>query len=233
MEVIETERLKEDAGKVLTEVLRAHAQKPILLMLSGGSALSVLEYVKVEIIGSHITITVLDERFSLDSTINNFTQLEQTAFYAACVERNAHFIPTKVSDGDSIEKVRDRFDSALHKWKEQHPDGVIIATMGIGKDGHTAGIFPGKYAVDFNGGSWVSSYNVPNEVNPYPDRITVTNTFLREQVDEAILIVTGGEKAQIFKELYDLLQQGENKFEKPMSVILKMKKVILCTDLKL
>ncbi len=35
-----------------------------------------------------------------------------------------------------------RMEKNLRAWKNQNPQGKIIATLGIGADGHTAGIFP-------------------------------------------------------------------------------------------
>lgn len=201
MEVIVTERPEETAGKILTDALRTNAEKPILLLVSGGSSLALLDFVEVTVLGPHITLTVLDERFSTDPKVNNFTQLEQTTFYQSCVRKGVQFVSTKVLAGESMEEVRDRFDTALHVWKEQNSEGVVMATMGIGSDGHMAGIFPGDHGVNFSEDSWVAGYTVPSEVNQYADRITVTYTFLRQMVDFAIVFAVGEEKKVIIKQL--------------------------------
>jgi len=41
-----------------------------------------------------------------------------------------------------LEKLAHRYESSLFEWAKKHPEGKIIATMGIGFDGHTAGIMP-------------------------------------------------------------------------------------------
>jgi len=201
MKIIETEQPKEDAGQSLTDALREHSKKPILLMVSGGSAFSLLDFVEPSVLGPHITLTVLDERFSSDPAINNFTQLEQTKFFASCINKGVQTISTKVLEYESLHGLHNRFDTALHTWKEQNEDGVIIATMGIGPDGHTAGIFPGEHGVDFNDNTWVVGYTVPKEVNQYPERITVTNTFLRNKVDQAIVYAVGSDKYRLIQKL--------------------------------
>jgi len=201
MKIIETEQPKEDAGQSLTDALREHSKKPILLMVSGGSAFSLLDFVEPSVLGPHITLTVLDERFSSDPAINNFTQLEQTKFFASCINKRVQTISTKVLEYESLHGLHNRFDTALHTWKEQNEDGVIIATMGIGPDGHTAGIFPGEHGVDFNDNTWVVGYIVPKEVNQYPERITVTNTFLRNKVDQAIVYAVGSDKYRLIQKL--------------------------------
>lgn len=233
MEIIETKSPSEDAGKALSEALLQHKEGSILLMLSGGSAFTILDFVSPDVLGSHVTVTVLDERYSTNPKINNFTQLEQTDFYQTCIERGAHIISTKVREGESMEELRDRFDAALHEWKEQNKDGVILATMGIGSDGHTAGIFPGEHGVDFNGSDWVVGYSVPKEVNEYTDRVTVTSTFLCECVHKAIVLVAGKEKVQLIRELNTENQHMDEEYRKPMRVLLTMRDVILYTDLKL
>ncbi len=197
MEVIETTSPKEDAGKALGVLLEENKVKPILLILSGGSAFTILDFVPTTVLGSHITVTVLDERYSIDPAVNNFAQLEQTSFYKTCIEQGVNYISTKVLEGETMEALRDRFDLALHTWKEQNRDGVVIATMGIGADGHTAGIFPGEYGVDFNDDAWVVGYSVPKEVNEYTDRVTVTKTFLKNVVDFAIGYLDRDKKPEV------------------------------------
>lgn len=201
MEVIETISPKEDAGKALGALLNENKDKAILLMFSGGSAFTILDFVQSAVLGPHITVTVLDERYSTDPQVNNFAQLEQTNFYKVCLEQGASYISTKVLDGENMEELRNRFDCALLTWKEQNGDGVVIATMGIGADGHTAGIFPGEHEVDFNGDAWVVGYSVPKEVNEYTDRVTVTNTFLREEVFASIAFVVGDDKQKVVASL--------------------------------
>lgn len=233
MEIIETKIPSEEAGKALGNALSRHADTPILLMLSGGSALTMLDFVSKEALGPHVTVTMLDERYSKDSGVNNFAQLEQTNFYKTGIERGVHSIPTKVLGDESMEKLRDRFANALHEWKRQYKNGVVIATIGIGLDGHVAGIFPGEHSVDFNDNHWVVGYSVPSTVNQYPDRVTVTNTFLCNQIQEVIAFVTGSEKREIIKELYDNIHHNKIMSAKPMGVIFKMKKASLYTNITL
>lgn len=201
MEIVKTEHPKEDAGKKLTSTLRAHANSPVLLMVSGGSAFQFLDFVGREVLGPHLTLTVLDERFSRDPSVNNFAQLEQTSFYGRCLERDVNMISTKVVEGEDLYGLSERFEKALLLWKKEHPGGIVIATMGIGSDGHTAGIFPGELNTRFNGGAWVVGYAVPKGVDEHSERITVTNTFLKEEVAEAIAYAVGPKKVVLVERL--------------------------------
>ncbi len=194
MQIIEENHPAAAAGAALSELLREHVARHVLLLVSGGSALALLDFIEADVFGPHLTLSVLDERFSTDPTVNNCAQLERTALFAAAMKRGAMLLSTRVRTGEVIEAVRDRFDAALRDWRVKHPDGVMIATVGMGPDGHTAGIFPGTHGVDFSGDSWVESYTVPVTVNQYPDRITVTYTFLRTQLHAAVGYVVGSDK---------------------------------------
>jgi len=68
------------AADHLNQALTEYRTQSVLLMLSGGSALTILEQVNVSLLGPHVTITTLDERFSIDSTVNNFAQIAATNF---------------------------------------------------------------------------------------------------------------------------------------------------------
>lgn len=223
MEVIATTSPKEDAGKALGALLEAHKNKQILLMLSGGSAFTILDFVPLTVLGPHITITVLDERYSANPRVNNFALLEQTNFYKTSIEQGVNHISTKVLTGETMDDLRDRFDTALHTWKEQNTDGIVIATVGIGADGHIAGIFPGEHEVDFNGNAWVVVYSVPREVNEYTDRVTVTNTFLKNMVDFAIGYLDRDKKPEVVSRLIS----DNSSSDLPMNVLRTLKTVRL------
>jgi len=226
MEIIYSEQPDLDASNGLCALLREHMSTPTLLMVSGGSARSLLDLTPSDALGSHITLCVLDERYSTDETINNYAQLQQTQFFKRCVERGVHTISTRVLPADSLEAVAARMNFQLREWKMQNPAGVVVATMGIGPDGHTAGIFPGSHGVDFADEEWVIGYRVSKEVNPYTERITVTHTFLRDVVDAAIVYAVGPEK----REYISSIEQGICSIEEmPACVTLHMKSVQLYT----
>jgi len=214
------------AGHALGATVRDHADTPVLLMLSGGSALSLLAHVDVSAFDSRVTITTLDERFSTDPLINNFSQIEQTSFYKKAVARGVLTLSTKIGATDTLQGAGNRFEKQLRKWRDQNPEGIIIATMGIGADGHTAGIFPGEHGVDFNAEVWVVGYTVPKEVSQYTERITVTNTFLREQVHE-VLVYAQSDKEELLK---SLAQPGCDPHHTPACIIKKVSKATLYTD---
>lgn len=227
MEIIRSVTPQEDAGHALQNVLDQYRTQPILLMLSGGSAFSILEYVEEAVLGPHITLSVLDERYTEDVTVNNFLQLKQTQFFVRCITRGVHSIETEVLQGETAEALSERWERALRIWKKHNPNGVIIATMGIGKDGHTAGIFADMYDVDFYVTAWVVSYHISPEVSVYQDRVTVTYTFLKTCVDEAIVYAEKEEKEALIERVG---REDCDNAQYPMCIFHKMKKVRLYTQ---
>lgn len=227
MEIVRTDTPAELAGKKLEAAMVKNSELPVLLLLSGGSAFSILEHVDVDSFGSDVTISVLDERCSTDSGINNFAQLEATDFFKKAVAHGVKIIDTKFYEGDACGDLSLQFERGILKWQGSNENGVIIATMGIGPDGHTAGIIPGDYGANFSGEKLVVSYSVPAEVNPFTDRVTTTYTFLTTFVGEAVVFAVGADKHRIIAGL----ESNESILEKIPSVILtKMKSVTLFTD---
>jgi 6-phosphogluconolactonase/glucosamine-6-phosphate isomerase/deaminase len=228
---VQSKNARHEAAQILNTTLEQSHGHPVLLMLSGGSALSILEHVDTSIISNNFTITVLDERFSDDLKINNFEQITKTKFYDLAIANGAKSIPTNIFSSGTLAEAGERFEHALRAWKQNNPNGIIIATMGIGPDGHTAGLFPHQEKadreVDFSGNAWVCAYEVPSEVNPYTQRFSVTFTFLRTCVDEAIVYAVGEEKRLIIEKI----QRTNCRLEDvPASIIKELRRVTVITD---
>jgi len=177
---------------------------PILLLLSGGSAFGVLEFISKDVLGSNLTISVLDERYDPKNRNNNFAQLKKLAFYEIAKDAGCSFIDTEVKKGQSQKELAKHFESALSEWKVDNPKGIILATAGIGPDGHTSGIMPHKFPEEENefyklfdpANKWIASYDARDK-NKFSERITTTNTFLRI-IDRLFVFVSGKEKKKAF-----------------------------------
>ncbi len=173
------------------------SNEKVLLCLSGGSALELLNDFNYDVLGSHVTITVLDERFSSDPAINNMAQIEKTGFLDRAREVGCEIIDTMVHEGDSMEEVVAGFNMALVRWQENNKAGKIVTTAGMGPDGHTSGIIPGSENFDElfreNSGRLVVGYTAANQPEDRNKRITTNFDFLRS-VAYAILVVMGNEK---------------------------------------
>lgn len=227
MEIVVSQAPTRTAATKLEQMLLRSKETPVLLLLSGGSALSWLDKISTEALNSQLTITTLDERFSTDTAVNNFAQIKATKFYTQAMAKGVNVIATTIAPDDTLAMAGKRFATALQNWREQHPKGVMLATLGVGSDGHTAGIMAGDYGVDFSAEAWVVAYEVPKSVNPYPKRITVTYTFLQTQIKEALVYVVGKEKQAIIQKIQSPACDCQTI---PASILRKMSKVCLVTD---
>ena len=105
--------------------------------------------------------------------------------------------------------------------------------MGMGPDGHTAGIMPfpedeNRFDVLFqNSEKWVVGYDA-EEKNQYPLRVTTTIPFLR-MVDYALLYCVGENKKEALKRV---LADGGVYAETPARVIREMATTHIVTDIK-
>ena len=207
---------------------------PVLLLLSGGSSLNLLSDLNQELFGSHLTIGVLDERYSKEPNINNFAQLQKTSFYQETLKKEALFIDTKVGERETLEGLAQRFEATLRNWKKANPQGKVITTQGIGADGHTAGIMPYPEnpklfkSLFENKEKWVVGYDATLSKNQYPLRVTTTFPFLRSIIDVTIVYITGEEKKAA---LQRVMSENSSLAETPARIIKEMKNVKLFSDI--
>lgn len=238
---LHTVATKEDACAKLTEALNSTLKKlhddnkSFLFLVSGGSAFDLFPHIAIENFSDKATLGVLDERYSTDPKENNFAQFQQTDFYTSVKEKGVHFIDTTVVDGESGEQHAKRFGQSLSDWKKNNPRGVIVATVGIGPDGHTSGVLPfpenpSLFSELFeNPDKLVADYDADGK-NPYRYRSTTTNTFLRNYIDHAFVYAVGANKKDA---LTRLVAQTGDLPTTPARVLTEMKDVQLFTDVNL
>ena len=223
------------ASEKLNSILKnLHDQDvPVLLCMSGGSALKIADQIDKNYIPKKFTLTVLDDRYSKDEKVNNFSLLMNTPLYKDALSLGANFIDTRIKNDESISEISAMADMGIKEWIEGNPDGKIIITQGIGPDGHTSGMMPypedqekfDKLFVDTD----KFSVGYDNEgKNEYHLRITSTMKFLIDHVDESVLLMTGKEKSQAFHDAWD---SSKTLAQTPGRVIHQMKKVNLFTDI--
>lgn len=186
-----------EAGKYLTEVLDAHATREVLLILSGGSALSILHHIHTDSLGSHVTVCMADERYTHEIDGQNFTGLMQTSFYEHARESHVQFLDTTPKQHEPLHVFTLRIKDMLEAYITEHPNCYAIGVLGIGEDGHTAGIFPAsenEFTTLYRGGEYYVSLTQTKA--PYPFRSTITPTFIEEVLDEVILYAVGKNKCE-------------------------------------
>ena len=236
-----TDKVLSAASAKLNEVLTKYRGQDFLFLSSGGSSLALLDKIDVANFGNWSTVTVLDERFSVDPTVNNFSIIQNTNFYAEIKKRGVKFIETKVLEGndagsdnsqtDTVQALGDRFNTQLKHWLKAHPKGSIIATIGIGTDGHIGGIMPHAddpifFETTFNNPNILAvGYDAKNK-NPYSLRATVTLPMFRK-ITSAIVYAVGENKREPFTRLFS---ETGSLAETPCRILKEMKNVEVFTD---
>jgi 6-phosphogluconolactonase/glucosamine-6-phosphate isomerase/deaminase len=230
---VQSDQVIKEATEALNSLFLKQKGKNFLFMVSGGSALSLLEHIDTSYFGVHSTVCVLDERYSTDSRINNMAQLKKTNFYKSIKEKGSNFIDTEIHHGEIIEDVAKRFEESLRAWIDK-THGNIIASVGVGPDAHTSGIMPfpenAKYFDDtFNNEKcWVVSYDA-KEKNQYNLRITTTLPFLRK-IDSAVIYITGENKKPA---LQKLVTESGSLAESPCRIWREVPGATVYTDIKI
>lgn len=204
------QKTKEEAAKKLAEDLSNYLvdaknnNKKILLLLSGGSAFSVLDYVSDTSFSNRLTIGILDERYDKTNKNNNFKQLTKTDFYSRAKAGGCFFIDTTVKPNQTKESLADFFEGELVSWSKNNPGGEIVATIGMGSDGHTSGIMPFPDEKEyfeklFESDKLVVAYDASGK-NEFTNRVTTTVTFLRK-IKMVFCFIVGNNKAAVYSNL--------------------------------
>ncbi len=224
----------EEAGKKLNEILLGLKGQKTLLLSCGGSTIGALNYVKDESLGEWLTFGMLDDRLQVPFENNNFHLMTETHFYKRALNKKVEIIDTaKLKDMDAGDAGR-IFDALLKEYFHKNPKTKVIVTMGMGPDGHIAGMMPEKdennFAKKFQDENILGIGYKVSEKNDFPYRLTSTYTML-EKIDKAVVYITGEQKRE---KLAVILKGGEiEKNTVPASILNKMKEVHLFTDIKI
>lgn len=223
----------ERAATNLNELLGTHNEQDILLLLSGGSALSVLAYIDEFVLGPNVTAMMADERFSTHPDVNNFSQLRESAFYEAAQRRNVRFIET-VPDTlqDTPESFAIGIEKMLHYYFKIHQRPYVLSLLGIGEDGHFASVFPNTERTLFEQTYHTNKLyiEVHEPANEHPNRTTITPYFIKRYVDDVLLYATTRDKCDTV--LQTLIDNDVNEHELPARIPARHPHSVLFTDCK-
>ncbi|HUW70491.1 MAG TPA: glucose-6-phosphate dehydrogenase [bacterium] len=184
--------------------LRGH--RPALLLVSGGSTAGIaiaairrlcsLSGAKGFDMRGLLSVSLIDERFGpVGHQHSNWRQLLEAGLPVESVRA----IPLLMDARDDQEAFRTtvrRFDDILADAARKKTNGelLIVGLLGIGADGHTAGILPGSQACAEDRHSSVAPLAIGYRSDMYT-RITITPAFF-QYFDRAVAYATGAEKWQ-------------------------------------
>lgn len=217
-----------EALETLKKALRPSSHIPTLFLTSGGSALSLLEE-RILPEKPQLTISLLDEHYDSNPLERTFEKLKKLPIYKTAVAKHVEFFDIY---GGDVEKAGIRFDTFLKSWRGMYPKGNIVCTVGIGEDGHTAGIVPFTDRVQFDrlfndderlAVGYRTSYGL------VPARVTSTFSLLR-LCDTVIVFAVGSKKRDA---LLGVIEQKELPHICPAVLLNKLEQAVLYTDQEL
>jgi 6-phosphogluconolactonase/glucosamine-6-phosphate isomerase/deaminase len=166
---------------------RLAAGQKVAWFLSGGSAIEVAVLSAKKLASQNgLTVSLVDERYGPPGHPNsNWTKLQQAGFKAP----SAELVPILIGQ-DIAETTKDYADFVE---KLLQSSDYRIGLLGIGTDGHTAGILPGSPAADSN--DLVCHYRAADY-----QRLTLTPKALA-MLDEAVVYVVDSAKREAIENL--------------------------------
>jgi 6-phosphogluconolactonase/glucosamine-6-phosphate isomerase/deaminase len=176
-------------------------RRPLLFLSSGGSALGLLDGLIPPTNANHMTLSVLDDRYTPDPAGSNRMQFLERPAVKKLITNGAGLLPVSVDLNQSLGINAQLWGEAVISWKSTHPTGQIVATIGIGPDKHTYGVLPfpdqSTFEQTFGNGQPYVGYHAL-VATAYPDRIT-PNPLAHPFIDIGIIYAVGAEKRNAIK----------------------------------
>ncbi len=145
-----------------------------------------------------------DERFvPYDDPASNFGMFQRSLLQSVPVPK-ANVFPV-ATECDSAELAARQYARTIAHFFEQDlgtspPPSFDMLLLGLGDDGHTASLFPGKPALEVKN-AWVTSS--PQGVLPPPvERVTFTFPLLN-QARQVLFLVAGEKKAEVVRTIIE------------------------------
>lgn len=186
---------KSDASKKAFKKLQEIVDKNTLLLLSGGT--SPIELYGLISAGANVFhsggVAMVDERYG--SKMHGFLN-EKMMIDSGMIELLASKgVPfcAVLEDGVNLEQTAVNYEEKLRMLFAKYPKKVAV--MGVGADGHTAGIKPG---LRYDHSKWVVAFD--DYEGSFGTRVTTTFECL-EHVDEFVLLVFGEDKKEALQKM--------------------------------
>lgn len=222
----------EKAASHLHSYLLDTADRPTLLLCSGGSSLAVLAYLTDRALRPNLFLGLIDERWTSEESGSNLSALKALPFVLYAQKKGVPIVGIEVVGSVSPEASATQYEGYLKQWRSTFQTGVIIAVLGVGSDGHVAGILP--YPEEKNWfdetflktHKWVVGYDTKGK-GDFSGRVSVSLHFLVQEVDVAIVYACGEEKRLALERV---VYVSGSIAEVPARVLPLMKEVHLFTD---
>lgn len=190
------------AARALSKKLAYVSHRPIHLLLSGGSSDTIYHaLVQNDLLPrdcSALTIGLIDERWGhVSHEKSNMKRVIETGL-ADVISKRGGSIRWILGVSDTPDASAVSYDQWLHDAPKKTQ---ILAVLGIGSDGHTAGMLPLRETPDmyrrlFHDTAYAVYYE--NEHTTHKKRITVTATYIA-QIDWFCGVLLGESKQPVIR----------------------------------
>jgi 6-phosphogluconolactonase len=156
--------------------------RPLYELLGGGEWRARLEQCEV------VWVTGDERCVPPDHPDSNALMIEQTLFRSG-IPKGHHFIRFRTESGDAP-AVAEQFE---REWKKVGIDGLDLAVLGMGEDGHTASLFPGTDILDVE--DRVAAPVFVPRLEAW--RVSLTVPVLRQASGKMVLVSGAGKRGVI------------------------------------
>ena len=221
------------AGRFVVDLLRDSSES--LLLLSGGSAVASYQPIATAISENQVprlSVGLVDERFGEvgHEHSNERLLVEKVDLVEICRQHGAEF-GSVLHSGASLEQMASQYNEWLkHRWATARR----IAVLGIGVDGHTAGILPmksDKFEETFGGQDLVVGYQP--EDGQFAGRITITPKAI-SQLTDLVVVATGHAKEPALRIVFGretAKSEVDPEYQMPATILGNHPAVTLFTDI--
>lgn len=228
---LDSDKVMHSAGSFVVGLLTSAEQS--LLLLSGGSAVESYVPIADAIQSGSVSTVVLgqvDERYGPVGHANSNALLieQKTGLERLCQEYGIEYKPMLSPDlslEDTVSQYADWLSHSLPLCPRR------IAVLGIGPDGHTAGILPtdaARFDQTFNIDSLVVGYEAQS--GPFRQRITITPKMLQYCTD-VVVVAMGEAKRKVLQQI--LAEDSQPIHQLPAGLLRSSQNVHIFTDLQI
>lgn len=244
--LIITDKPAQEAGEHISAIIREHTGD-VMCLIAGGSTLAVVEYIDphkhcfheeckaASTLGAKTiqcqksecrTIFMMgDERGSREPSENNYLQLVSKYPEHPVTERT---LRTDLHEGENLKNFATRIEKTFLEKLTELNNPKIIFLLGIGADGHTAGIFPLSEA-EFRRTYRDDLTYAPVHLEGLriDSRASFTPSWILNNADELIGFAVGADKQEI---LAKLSSETKKINERPAELLNQHKRSTFYTD---
>lgn len=188
----------ERAGSLIAAALRESIERSgqARLAIPGGSAITPLPFVRSALgdLWQSVKLTWVDER-CVDFADDDSNRGAAYRSGALTEEAKPGVELALWLDGETPDAAESRVRDHL---RNDFNDGLDVALLGMGPDGHIASLFPGHPSLSLADDRLVTS--ISDSPKPPAKRMTLTRSFL-ERTGKSILVAMGEAKAPALKRL--------------------------------